>query len=86
MNRQKQSVQVKLNFVGNTHRDPKLWELLVIVLLQGEKGDVGKSLTLHQFPQHTLPSQKKEKRNGMITNILQSDKVVKFDHLSFVVL
>ena len=85
MNRRKQSVQVKFNFVGNTQRDRKLRELLVIVVLRGEKGDVGKNLTLHQFPQHTLPSQKKKKKE-MITNILQSDKVITFDHLGFVVL
>ena len=60
MNRQKQSVQVKLNFV-----DLKLRELLVIVLLQGKKGDVGKNLTLHQFPQHTLPSLKRKKQKEM---------------------
>lgn len=59
--------------------------MLVIVVLWGEKGDVGKNLTLHQFPQHTLPSQKKKKKE-MITNILQSDKVITFDHLGFVVL
>lgn len=57
----------------------------MIVVLWGEKGDVGKNLTLHQFPQHTLPSQKKKKKE-MITNILQSDKVITFDHLGFVVL
>lgn len=63
--RQKQSVRVKLNFPGNTQRSDlqRLW-------CAGECW-VGQP---SQFPQHTLPSQKKKRYQTKF-------KIIKFDYL-----